>query len=81
MCVRVARVASRRALALLASMKVTFTPLTGARNGGPCCYLLELENAATLLLDCGWDGAFDIDGLAAVAAAAPRMQSAPLCCR
>ena len=59
-------------------MKVTFTALSGARtgvDGGPCCYLLELEDVATLLLDCGWDASFDAAALEKLAAVAPNIDA------
>ena len=59
-------------------MKVTFTALSGARtgvDGGPCCYLLELEDVATLLLDCGWDASFDAGALEKLAAVAPNIDA------
>lgn len=32
---------------------VKFTPLTGAKNKDPLCYLLEIDEAK-ILLDAGW---------------------------
>ncbi|KAL7753275.1 hypothetical protein RI367_001050 [Sorochytrium milnesiophthora] len=39
---------------------IRFTPLSGALNENPLCYLLELDDAK-ILLDCGWNERFDID--------------------
>lgn len=33
---------------------IKFTPISGARNEDPLCYLLELDDAK-ILLDCGWN--------------------------
>ncbi|KAJ3279116.1 hypothetical protein HK104_001734 [Borealophlyctis nickersoniae] len=41
-----------------ASGVVKFTPISGARNEEPLCYLLEIDEAK-LLLDCGWTDACD----------------------
>ncbi|KXS20522.1 hypothetical protein M427DRAFT_66501 [Gonapodya prolifera JEL478] len=41
-----------------ASSYIKFTALSGARDTGPPCYLLEIDQAK-ILLDCGWDDAFD----------------------
>ena len=41
------------------SSLVKFTPLCGARSEQPLCYLLEIDEAC-ILLDCGWDEAFDV---------------------
>jgi len=40
------------------SSLVKVTPLCGARNEQPLCYLLEIDEAC-ILLDCGWDETFD----------------------
>ena len=40
------------------SSLIKFTPLCGARNEQPLCYLLEIDEAC-ILLDCGWDETFD----------------------
>ncbi len=40
------------------SSLVKLTPLCGARNEQPLCYLLEIDEAC-ILLDCGWDETFD----------------------
>jgi hypothetical protein len=44
----------------------TFTPLYGVHSEGPVSFLLTLpgggggdDRGLTLLLDCGWDDAFD----------------------
>ncbi|KAI8820645.1 beta-lactamase-like protein [Fimicolochytrium jonesii] len=41
---------------------VKFTPLSGARNEDPLCYLLEVDEAK-ILLDCGWSERFDPEDL------------------
>nr|CAB3233517.1 cleavage and polyadenylation specificity factor subunit 2 [Phallusia mammillata] len=38
---------------------IKFTPLSGALNEGPCCYMLQVDEF-TFLLDCGWDEEFDL---------------------
>ncbi|KAI9095542.1 beta-lactamase-like protein [Phlyctochytrium arcticum] len=37
---------------------IKFTPLSGALNEDPLCYLLEVDEAK-ILLDCGWTDEFD----------------------
>ena len=37
---------------------VAFTPLYGVHSTDPCCYLLEVDEAR-ILLDCGWNDAYD----------------------
>ncbi|KAI9013228.1 beta-lactamase-like protein [Gaertneriomyces semiglobifer] len=44
------------------SAYIKFTPLSGAHNEDPLCYLLEIDEAK-LLLDCGWRDAFDPEEL------------------
>nr|XP_026691028.1 cleavage and polyadenylation specificity factor subunit 2-like [Ciona intestinalis] len=39
---------------------IKFTPLAGALNEGPNCYLLQVDEF-TFLLDCGWSEDFDMD--------------------
>ncbi|KAI9205526.1 beta-lactamase-like protein [Polychytrium aggregatum] len=41
---------------------IKFTPLTGAQNEDPLCYLLEVDSAK-ILLDCGWSDRFEPDDL------------------
>ncbi|KAF9996727.1 cleavage and polyadenylation specificity factor subunit 2, partial [Modicella reniformis] len=41
---------------------IRFTPLSGAKSESALCYLLEIDEAK-ILLDCGWNDAFDIDDL------------------
>ena len=41
------------------SSLIKVTPLCGARNEHPLCYLLEIDEAC-ILLDCGWDETFDM---------------------
>lgn len=38
---------------------VTFTALSGAEHDQPLCYLLQLGDCG-ILLDCGWDDAFNV---------------------
>ena len=40
--------------------KIQFTPLSGAYNEDPLCYILEIDDFC-ILLDCGWDDNFDIN--------------------
>jgi cleavage and polyadenylation specificity factor subunit 2 len=40
------------------STATRFTPLYGVHGGGALCYLLRMGDL-TLLLDCGWDDAYD----------------------
>ncbi|KAJ3343248.1 hypothetical protein HDU93_009232 [Gonapodya sp. JEL0774] len=44
------------------SSYIKFTALSGARDSGPPCYLLEIDQAK-ILLDCGWDDAFDLEDI------------------
>lgn len=44
------------------SVTTHFTPLLGALDEGPLCYLLEIDDCR-LMLDCGWDDSFNIDQL------------------
>jgi cleavage and polyadenylation specificity factor subunit 2 len=44
---------------------IKFTPISGARNEDPLCYLLELDDAK-ILLDCGWNDATLTESLAHV---------------
>ena len=37
---------------------ITLTPISGAHDDGPPCYLLEIDDFV-MLLDAGWTGAFD----------------------
>lgn len=37
---------------------IKFTPISGAKNEDPLCYLLEIDEAK-ILLDCGWSDSFD----------------------
>eukprot|EP00124_Ichthyophonus_hoferi_P005717 Ihof_evm1s914 gene=Ihof_evmTU1s914 len=39
---------------------IKFTPLSGAKDRDPLCYLLEIDDFV-FLLDCGWDEAFKMD--------------------
>lgn len=41
---------------------IKFTPLSGAMNEGPLCYLLEIDEVK-ILLDCGWSDAFNTEDL------------------
>lgn len=43
----------------LMSSVIKFTPLSGAKNEGPLCYLLQIDDFH-ILLDCGWDENFSI---------------------
>jgi cleavage and polyadenylation specificity factor subunit 2 len=38
--------------------KIQFTPLSGAHNEDPLCYILEIDDLC-IMLDCGWDDKFD----------------------
>jgi hypothetical protein len=41
---------------------INFTPLYGALSDlAACCYLLEIDDVS-ILLDCGWNDAYDIGG-------------------
>lgn len=42
---------------------IKFTPISGAKNEDPLCYLLEIDEAK-ILLDCGWSDSFDEQDLA-----------------
>jgi cleavage and polyadenylation specificity factor subunit 2 len=42
---------------------IKFTPLSGAKNEEPLCYLLEIDEVK-ILLDCGWSDSFNIEDLA-----------------
>ena len=53
---------------------VRFTPLLGVHGRGPLAYLLELDGF-TLLLDCGWNDAYDPALLAPLVAALPRVDA------
>ncbi|KAK3819700.1 MAG: beta-lactamase-like protein [Benniella sp.] len=41
---------------------IRFTPLSGAKSESALCYLLEIDEAK-ILLDCGWNDAFNVDDL------------------
>ncbi|ORX43855.1 hypothetical protein DM01DRAFT_1349896 [Hesseltinella vesiculosa] len=41
---------------------IKFTPLSGAKNEDPLCYLLEVDEVK-ILLDCGWTDQFNVDDL------------------
>ncbi|KAF9433404.1 cleavage and polyadenylation specificity factor subunit 2 [Entomortierella beljakovae] len=41
---------------------IRFTALSGAKSESALCYLLEIDEAK-ILLDCGWNDAFDVDDL------------------
>ena len=41
---------------------IKFTPLLGAKNHDPLCYLLELDDAK-ILLDCGWSEDVSVESL------------------
>ncbi|KAI9487623.1 MAG: beta-lactamase-like protein [Benjaminiella poitrasii] len=45
------------------SSYIKFTPISGAKNEDPLCYLLEIDEVK-ILLDCGWSDTFDLDDLA-----------------
>ncbi|KAM3579119.1 hypothetical protein VKS41_008346 [Umbelopsis sp. WA50703] len=44
------------------SSYLKFTPISGAKNSDPLCYLLEIDEVK-LLLDCGWSDKFDVEDL------------------
>mmetsp|Transcript_5527 Transcript_5527/g.21224 ORF Transcript_5527/g.21224 Transcript_5527/m.21224 type:complete len:954 (+) Transcript_5527:50-2911(+) len=48
------------------SSSIRFKPLLGVGSDEPLCYLLEIDSYR-ILLDCGWDDAFDTRQLEAVA--------------
>ena len=41
---------------------IKFTPISGAKNENPLCYLLEIDEVK-ILLDCGWSDTFNTDDL------------------
>lgn len=41
---------------------IKFTPISGAKNEDPLCYLLEIDEVK-ILLDCGWSDSFQLDDL------------------
>ncbi|OAQ24855.1 hypothetical protein K457DRAFT_129441 [Linnemannia elongata AG-77] len=41
---------------------IRFTALSGAKSESALCYLLEIDEAK-ILLDCGWNDAFDVEDL------------------
>ncbi|KAI8987524.1 beta-lactamase-like protein [Mycotypha africana] len=41
---------------------IKFTPLSGAKNEDPLCYLLEIDEVK-ILLDCGWSDSFEEEDL------------------
>ncbi|KAG0256248.1 cleavage and polyadenylation specificity factor subunit 2 [Actinomortierella ambigua] len=41
---------------------IRFTALSGAKSEAALCYLLEIDEAK-ILLDCGWNDAFDVEDL------------------
>mmetsp|Transcript_30814 Transcript_30814/g.80643 ORF Transcript_30814/g.80643 Transcript_30814/m.80643 type:complete len:792 (+) Transcript_30814:220-2595(+) len=53
---------------------VKFTPISGAQNEGPCCYLLEVDQFK-LLLDCGWTEQFDVDQIRRLKDYAPHIDA------
>ncbi|KAI8925034.1 beta-lactamase-like protein, partial [Entophlyctis helioformis] len=53
---------------------VKFTPLSGAHDESPLCYLLEIDEAK-LLLDCGWSESLDVGQLAALAKVARQVDA------
>jgi cleavage and polyadenylation specificity factor subunit 2 len=55
-------------------MRVQFTSLVDNQEGGGACFLLQLGEAL-LLLDCGWDDAFDPRQLGELAALAPMIDA------
>lgn len=42
---------------------IKFTPISGAKNEDPLCYLLEIDEVK-ILLDCGWSDSFKEEDLA-----------------
>jgi cleavage and polyadenylation specificity factor subunit 2 len=56
------------------SSLIKFTPLGGARNEQPLCYLLEIDEAC-ILLDCGWDETFDLRLVQQLRKIAPRIDA------
>lgn len=51
---------------------IKFTPLCGAHDENPLCYLLEVDEFR-ILLDCGWNSDFDVSLLKPLARVAPRI--------
>lgn len=41
---------------------IRFTALQGSKSESALCYLLEIDEAK-ILLDCGWNDAFDVEDL------------------
>ncbi|KAI9317887.1 beta-lactamase-like protein [Dichotomocladium elegans] len=41
---------------------IKFTPISGAKNDDPLCYLLEIDEVK-ILLDCGWSDKFNVNDL------------------
>lgn len=41
---------------------IRFTALSGSKSEAALCYLLEIDEAK-IMLDCGWNDAFDVDDL------------------
>ncbi|KAI7899636.1 beta-lactamase-like protein [Cokeromyces recurvatus] len=41
---------------------IKFTPISGAKNEDPLCFLLEIDEIK-ILLDCGWSDTFNVDDL------------------
>jgi cleavage and polyadenylation specificity factor subunit 2 len=56
------------------SSLIKFTPLSGAKNEQPLCYLLEIDEAC-ILLDCGWDETFDLRLVQQLRKIAPRIDA------
>eukprot|EP01104_Vermistella_antarctica_P017312 TRINITY_DN6110_c0_g1_i2.p1 TRINITY_DN6110_c0_g1~~TRINITY_DN6110_c0_g1_i2.p1 ORF type:complete len:859 (-),score=215.94 TRINITY_DN6110_c0_g1_i2:92-2518(-) len=56
------------------SSLIHFTPLMGASDDGPLCYLLEIDEYK-ILLDCGWTEPFDVSMLASLAKVAPQIDA------
>jgi len=41
---------------------IRFTALSGSKSEAALCYLLEIDEAK-IMLDCGWNDAFNVDDL------------------
>ncbi|GBC00830.1 hypothetical protein RclHR1_03990007 [Rhizophagus clarus] len=42
---------------------IVFTAISGAKNEDPLCYLVEIDDEVRIMLDCGWDDAFNVEDL------------------
>ncbi|RGB38277.1 beta-lactamase-like protein [Rhizophagus diaphanus] len=42
---------------------IVFTAISGAKNEDPLCYLVEIDDEVRIMLDCGWNDAFNVEDL------------------